>query len=278
MIFINKWLVGKSILCEGTPIPHYFQASVLENLDEELQIGSSKTIEIKIDNRNFSLKLQNQKFNRKRYKDHVPIIRIMYGKCDFSDYLKEKFKVTWNWLELNKFAGESYPRVNAIPQNIREYFVLYSTNKKNVFKGECITANDIAVYHKDFVDTNDEEMAELQLNYSHIDETATIIEQKITSKVRKLDRSLIQNLKKVYDFKCQICRRGFIDKYDVHIAEAHHIIPFVTSYNNNSDNLMILCPNHHRIIHKANPDFFRSKLIYIYPNGLEEKLLLNKHL
>lgn len=278
MKFINKWLVGKSILCEGTPIPYYFQTSVLENLDEELDIGKSKTILIRIDDRKFLLKLQNQQFNRKKYKDHVPIVRIMYGKCDFSDYLKEKFKVTWSWLELNKFDGERYPRVNEIPQNIKEYFVLYSTNRKNEFEGECITANDISVYQKEFVDTQEEEMVELHLNYSHIDYTAKIIEQTITSKVRKLDRNLIHNLKKIYDFKCQICKINFIESYNVHIAEAHHILPFVTSYNNNSDNLLILCPNHHRIIHKANPKFYRNKLLFKYPNGYEDKLLLNKHL
>jgi len=278
MKLINKWLVGKSILCEGTPIPHYFQSSILKNLDEELQIGSSKTIEIQLEGRSFNLKLQNQKFNRNRYKDHVPIIRIMYGSSEFSEFLKTKFKITWNWLESNKSANANYPRVNKIPDSIKEYFVLYSTNFKNKFKGECITANDIAIYHKEFVDIYDETSLEWQLNYTQIDESTEIIEKQITSKVRKLDRNLIQNLKKLYEFRCQICKRNFIDKYKVNISEAHHIVSFASSYNNNSDNLMILCPNHHRLIHKANPIFDRNKLLFKYPNGYEDRLLLNRHL
>ena len=44
------------------------------------------------------------------------------------------------------------------------------------------------------------------------------------------------------------------------------------------DNLLIVCPNHHRIIHAANPTFDRQQKIYIYPNGYAEGLKLNLHL
>jgi hypothetical protein len=42
--------------------------------------------------------------------------------------------------------------------------------------------------------------------------------------------------------------------------------------------LYTLCPNHHRVIHKANPTFKREIFSFVYPNGLKEKLALNKHL
>lgn len=60
--------------------------------------------------------------------------------------------------------------------------------------------------------------------------------------------------------------------------EAHHIDYFKRAFNNDSNNLLVLCPNHHRIIHKANPVFDRGKLIYKYHNGFEEGLFINKHL
>jgi predicted restriction endonuclease len=68
------------------------------------------------------------------------------------------------------------------------------------------------------------------------------------------------------------------EEYGSHIAEAHHIDYFVNSLNNDANNQMILCPNHHSIIHDVNPFFDRKRLIYIYKNGFEEKLMLNQHL
>lgn len=53
---------------------------------------------------------------------------------------------------------------------------------------------------------------------------------------------------------------------------------FSQSLNNDSTNLMIVCPNHHRIIHKCKPEFHPKKLKFEYPNGLHEPLRLNKHL
>lgn len=41
---------------------------------------------------------------------------------------------------------------------------------------------------------------------------------------------------------------------------------------------MILCPNHHRIIHAYNPTFKLKNKEFLYPNGYKEGLLLNLHL
>ena len=48
--------------------------------------------------------------------------------------------------------------------------------------------------------------------------------------------------------------------------------------NNNANNIMILCPNHHGIIHDQNPRFDRKCKMYHYPNGYKEGLRLNLHL
>ncbi|MDM8555811.1 hypothetical protein QUF75_13855, partial [Desulfococcaceae bacterium HSG7] len=59
---------------------------------------------------------------------------------------------------------------------------------------------------------------------------------------------------------------------------AHHIQSFTTSLTNNSDNIMIICPNHHRLIHKVKPTFDKTNLMILYQNGYKEKLILNHHL
>ena len=60
--------------------------------------------------------------------------------------------------------------------------------------------------------------------------------------------------------------------------EARYIDYFIRSLNNDAGNQMIVCPNHHRIIHETDPVFDRQTIKYRYPNGYEQGLLLNKHL
>lgn len=45
-----------------------------------------------------------------------------------------------------------------------------------------------------------------------------------------------------------------------------------------SDNLLILCPNHHSLIHVLNPKFDYDELQYIYPDGKTDKIILDLHL
>lgn len=44
------------------------------------------------------------------------------------------------------------------------------------------------------------------------------------------------------------------------------------------DNLLILCPNHHSLIHALNPKFDYDELQYIYPDGKTDKIILDLHL
>ena len=68
------------------------------------------------------------------------------------------------------------------------------------------------------------------------------------------------------------------EKYGASVVEAHHIIPFTESVNNNTDNIIILSPTYHRIVHQTKAVFNRTDLAYEFPNGLVEKVMLNKHL
>ena len=93
-----------------------------------------------------------------------------------------------------------------------------------------------------------------------------------------MSKAVGDNLKIVYGYRCQICGAYIGEKYGSHLIHAHHINYFTKSLNNNQDNVMIVCPNHHGIIHDINPVFDREKKIYVYPNGYKEDLLLNYHI
>lgn len=92
------------------------------------------------------------------------------------------------------------------------------------------------------------------------------------------DQLLSESLKSIYDHRCQICGMNFRVKYDEPFAETHHIRPLSEHGLDVGENVIVICPNHHRIVHKTKPTFERSKLLYSYPNGLKERLILPDHL
>jgi len=88
----------------------------------------------------------------------------------------------------------------------------------------------------------------------------------------------LERLKILYGYRCQVCGQYIGEKYGSNLIHAHHIKYFTKSLNNNSNNIMVLCPNHHGIIHDKNPIFNAQTKTFLYPNGYEEGLKLNLHL
>lgn len=99
-----------------------------------------------------------------------------------------------------------------------------------------------------------------------------------TQSVRVYDRSIISGLKALYKGQCQLCGCLPLPSFDYDISEAHHIEYFSKTQNNDASNIIIICPNHHRIIHKLNPIFNKEKLEYIFPDGTILRIKLNCHI
>lgn len=89
--------------------------------------------------------------------------------------------------------------------------------------------------------------------------------------------SIIKQLKKLYKGQCQICGENAGEKHGVDISEVHHIKYFSSSQNNDSSNLIVLCPNHHRLIHKLNPTFDEQNRIFSFQNGETLKIIIDYH-
>ena len=107
---------------------------------------------------------------------------------------------------------------------------------------------------------------------------SAIIEKAGIVKIRNLDRSIADSLKNAYGFRCQICGLLVGERYNTAVIHAHHIEYFSLSMNNNIDNILIICPNHHGIIHATNPEFDKTSKAFTYPNGYTEGLKINIHL
>jgi len=99
-----------------------------------------------------------------------------------------------------------------------------------------------------------------------------------SGKRRFFDKQIIDNLKKLYNGSCQICGYNPMEKLGANICEAHHIEYFSESQNNDSDNIIILCPNHHRLIHKWNPTFDREKMEFVFNDNSVLPVTIDYHL
>lgn len=118
---------------------------------------------------------------------------------------------------------------------------------------------------------------ELEQIINFTDETATVKVRTSESTMRVYNPRIILQLKRLYKGCCQICGNRPLDIPE-NICEAHHIDPFSNSHNNDASNIIILCPSHHRAIHKLKPVFDTSRLVFTYRNGREEQVKLNLHL
>lgn len=71
---------------------------------------------------------------------------------------------------------------------------------------------------------------------------------KLIETSNRRDTPLIKLLKKFYGFKCQMpgCRAVIKKKNGELYCEVAHITPFATTLSSTIDNLIVLCPNHHK--------------------------------
>lgn len=88
---------------------------------------------------------------------------------------------------------------------------------------------------------------------------------------------LADSLKSYYENRCQICGKDFYPDYGFAYSETHHVQYLARGGPDISGNIVVICPNHHRIIHATDARFDLQSLTYEYPNGLREPLILPDH-
>ena len=256
MNFILKKEIDASLISEGFAIPVKAQPVLSIYLKGgALTHGEKRQIKILLNGEILDATLVSVNFNQNKNPNHSEMWQIHY-KADIAKKFAEIFI-------------RSREANFKLPIYAREYLTLYATDIKDMFY--AVSARS--------VEGIDEMSLEnlIERPILNNEETA-LIERLSLTKVRHLNREIIDDLKKLYDFQCQICGYSFKKLYGVEVAECHHIDYFVRSLNNNASNLLIVCPNHHRIIHAANPVFDRDKKIFRYDDGSCERLKLNRHL
>ncbi len=98
----------------------------------------------------------------------------------------------------------------------------------------------------------------------------------INSKSYKRDNKTIAQIKYIRGFKCQICNTSIIKKDGSRYVEAAHITPKYKTGQETPDNIILLCPNHHKEFDLGNrQDINRTKeYVEFVLNGKKYKISL----
>ena len=243
-----------------------------------LKRGESKEIVLYLNGKSYKAKMINVNFDR-RFNRKKDTLQIRYPRDgELARALQACFCSSFQFIKsVRENRDPSDRKMIKLPEDRKEYLAIYTTEYDDSYILETIMSVDILVLKKK-VEGKKEFLFETEFDYHQEDETAGLQERLQLRKIRKLDRKIGKNLKLLYGYRCQICGCLIGEEFDSHVAEAHHIDYFVRSLNNDANNQMILCPNHHSIIHEADPVFDRRRLLYIYPNGAQQSVMVNKHL
>lgn len=275
-IFLMERPLQWSHITSGLPIPTVFHKLTYDILGKQLSAKQSADVRIMLDGEIFSTSIYNIGFNRSKF-NHSDILQFKYDNNKaLLAKLQETFCKEYQYcLDVrNSKQADDKSRAN-IAKAFDTSIIVYGTEEPDLFVLEPQFENLTHASEAEIRQMTEEEFENI---LTRNDPKATIKQKTRLQKVRDLDISIGESLKRVYGYKCQMTGEMVGEPQGVNTVEAHHILPFTESLNNDTSNIMILSPNYHRIIHKAKPTFNRSTLSFVYPNGLIEKVKLNLHL
>jgi len=265
--------VDKSTLTEGFAIPSVYCDVLGEALGVRLQRGEKRTISVVVDGLAYTATLKNINFDERKYPTHKDIVQVRYPKASaLAVKLREKFERSLNLLQTPANNAKILAR---LPESQKEFLAVYSTPCKGTILLDCITNAEFNEEASELVPWG--ELTVERLLDGSAPDAGIVVKTKVC-KIRKLSQTIVADLKKAYGYRCQICGRFIGEPYGSTLIHAHHIQYFTQSLNNNPSNIMILCPNHHYIIHDREPIYRPDKKEFHYRNGFVEKLTLNIHL
>ncbi|MDE6423818.1 MAG: HNH endonuclease [Muribaculaceae bacterium] len=272
--FLLQRPVDLSLLTNGFHIPVFFHTLVY-SMCGEIRHGDSLSVEILIGDETFSAKLYNINFDQKRYSGHPDLFQIRYTPTSrFAKRLQAIFRNEYDFL-LNERTIVGPRKQIHLPKEYNSNVIFYGTHVNGTFVLECNPNCNFEEIKKSFQNITEEEF---EIFTPIEDKTTSIKELSHIQRIRHLDRSIGDTLKKLYGYRYQMTGEQIGENYGITSVEAHHIIPFTESLDNETSNIIILSPSYHRIIHQAKPLFNRKQLAYEFPNGLIEKVRLDKHL
>jgi 5-methylcytosine-specific restriction enzyme A len=111
------------------------------------------------------------------------------------------------------------------------------------------------------------------------DEPVGIAEKRrkyLMTEVVRRDRTLVEQLREMYVGQCQICGWSPRPAYGVELCEAHHVRWLSRGGDDTLANLVLVCPNHHRAIHRCDAPFDFGSNAFSFAS-ITEPLKLLRH-
>ncbi len=204
--------------------------------------GDQFTRTLSVDLFNSFLRFILEDYGTKRLKNSLSALKMHI------DYIKEK--------------GDSKIKLRKIYQR---YLDDLSADDEPSIVDEIEQA-EIANHLKD--KTKTDLIEELQNSENHSSEKVTV-----NHKSYKRNNKIIALIKTLRDFKCQICGQFILKRDGSKYIEAAHIVPKHKMGNENPDNIILLCPNHHKEIDLGNCEIIKHS-----DNEIQFKLNGNQHL
>lgn len=112
-----------------------------------------------------------------------------------------------------------------------------------------------------------------------VDEPAGIADERrryLISRVVRRDHDLVEQLREIYRGCCQLCGWSPRSTYSAELCEAHHVRWLSRGGDDQLSNLVLVCPNHHRAIHRCDAPFDFPSGAFVFP-GAPEVLTLAEH-
>lgn len=124
--------VDKSLLKEGISIPAKYQKKLMDALNIRLDFGEQMDIAIEIEGQRYRAILKNQRYDKEKYLNHVPVIQIRYSpKGALACRLRDIFSSTLEYVQegINK---------DSISNSEKEYVRILISKEENTLQFQCI--------------------------------------------------------------------------------------------------------------------------------------------
>jgi 5-methylcytosine-specific restriction enzyme A len=192
--YIYRKEVDWSLLHEGLTIPVRLQVA-FRSLLAGYERGVGRKVTLLVDGQLFESQLINQNFDREKYSSHADVVQIRFtGKSGLPQKLRQIFFSSYTYLKKERELVRGRKTFVRLPEESREYFVLYTTAHPDVFVVEVITKSEMYEANTMLAGLSEEEFERFG-DFARRDESASIVTRPQLAKVRKLDRSIGEDLK-----------------------------------------------------------------------------------
>ena len=231
--FKNKFI--KNITKENKTdksTPMWIYSPSLKNLKIWNNMNSNDWILFYFDGRySFAGKI----YKKKRSKNITKVPGIAYQDEHLLVFCKEVFEIKHGFRKINSDMGLniSIPEIHKIKLiQVKERFVDQILEKHHTIES-YLNIKISNFKNKDIT----------KIIPSSMKREPSKIKTTILRRIR--DTTKTKKLKKIYNNKCQICSYSFPTYVESGYSEVHHVWPMADNGDDDFDNMLVLCPNHH---------------------------------